>query len=506
MRNHRLTWEVIRLGMVLTIGGGFVSHAHAQYQGPSSSQTPYTIPTAGAQFHTISLLTTGDTIPKTGGVGSYRMAGIPDGLGAYDNGNGTFTVLMNHEIPASSGVVRDHGAKGAFVSAYVIDKSTLQVLSGHDLIQDVTLTTGGSQAFNRFCSADLPATSAFYNPATGLGTQNRIFMTGEETNGGRAFAAVATGPDAGHAYELTQMGKAAWENTLANPATGNKTVVVGMIDSSSGNGIVVYSGDKTNVGTDIDKAGLTNGTLYAVKVDGVSAENRTTGIGAATTFSLVTPQLAGVDQGTRFLRTEDGAWDPQNPDHFYFVTTDQYNQVADGVGAQIGNSRLWEMVFQDPRQPELGGSIRVLLNGLQFDPNSPNMADNISVNNGHILIQEDVGNQEHNGKTFDYEIATGNVTMIAKHDPARFGDIGLAATAPFNRDEEDSGVIDISDILGYRAYLITTQSHYPNGTELFEGGQLQILAAPEPNLLLVMAGASLGMFWRRRQAAAPVAL
>jgi len=65
------------------------------------------------------------------------MAGIPDGLGAYDNGDGTFTVLLNHEFPASSGVVRAHGAKGAFVSRWVVDKETLQVTSGEDLIKRV---------------------------------------------------------------------------------------------------------------------------------------------------------------------------------------------------------------------------------------------------------------------------------------------------------------------------------------------------------------------------------
>ena len=51
---------------------------------------------------TTSLLTTGNMI------GGYRMVGTPDGLGAYDNGDGTFTVLMNHEMPSSAGVVRAH--------------------------------------------------------------------------------------------------------------------------------------------------------------------------------------------------------------------------------------------------------------------------------------------------------------------------------------------------------------------------------------------------------------
>ncbi len=49
---------------------------------------------------TASLLTVGDSI------GGYRMVGIPDGLGAFDNGDGTFTLLMNHELGNTLGAIR----------------------------------------------------------------------------------------------------------------------------------------------------------------------------------------------------------------------------------------------------------------------------------------------------------------------------------------------------------------------------------------------------------------
>jgi hypothetical protein len=65
-------------------------------QGPSSSQTPYLVRLKSGVV-TKSVLTTGDAVD------GYRMAGIPDGLGTYDNGDGTFTVLMNHQIPNSRG-------------------------------------------------------------------------------------------------------------------------------------------------------------------------------------------------------------------------------------------------------------------------------------------------------------------------------------------------------------------------------------------------------------------
>src|SRR6185369_7565075 len=110
--------------------------------------------------------------------------GIPDGLGAFDNGDGTFTLLMNHELGNTLGAVRAHGGTGAFVSRWVIDKESLEVLQIQDLNNAyVTYTAGSgtSNTFNRFCSADLPPVTAFFNPATGNGSQHHIYMNGEES-------------------------------------------------------------------------------------------------------------------------------------------------------------------------------------------------------------------------------------------------------------------------------------------------------------------------------------
>src|SRR5262245_40270588 len=177
------------------------------------------------------------------------MAGIPDGLGAFDNGDGTFTVLMNHEIPGGAGAVRAHGANGAFVSEWVIDKTTLQVLSGHDLMQHSFMFDTNTQSyvdhsagnnpitFSRFCSADLADPSAFYNAASGLGyNAGRLFRDGEESNAeGRPMAHIASGAEAGNSYELAWLGNMAYENLLANPFTGDKTVV-GMNNDTAATG------------------------------------------------------------------------------------------------------------------------------------------------------------------------------------------------------------------------------------------------------------------------------
>jgi hypothetical protein len=90
-----------------------------------------------------------DTFTNLRGGPDYGMAGIPDGTGAYDNGDGTFTVLINHEHGNTVGVTRAHGSKGSFVSEWVIDKNTLAVIGGGDLITNVKLWNGvGYTTFN----------------------------------------------------------------------------------------------------------------------------------------------------------------------------------------------------------------------------------------------------------------------------------------------------------------------------------------------------------------------
>ena len=189
-----------------------------------------------------ALLSVGDAADN-----GYRMVGIPDGLGAFDNGDGTITVLMNHELRSDRGIVRAHGAKGAFVSKWIIEKKTLRVLEGSDLIKQVVLVNGDS-AIARLCSADLPPISAFYNADSGKGYNGRIFMDGEEDGSdakGRGFAHVV---ETGISYDLPSLGRFAYENALAHPNTGDATVVVGTDDSTPGQ-VYVYAGQKRTEGT-----------------------------------------------------------------------------------------------------------------------------------------------------------------------------------------------------------------------------------------------------------------
>jgi secreted PhoX family phosphatase len=459
--------------------------------GPSSSESPYVVPVAAmpSGVATRSILTAGDT--PTGS--SYKLVGIPDGLGAFDNGDGTFTLLVNHEIPSANGVARAHGGTGAFVSKWVIDKDDLEVKSGSDLVQQVYTYSAGSYSlsaatqFNRLCSADLPSEAAFFNAASGKGYDGRIYMNGEESGAeGRGFAHVVTGPEAGKSYQLPYLGRFSWENSLAHPSPGDKTVVIGTDDSGDGQ-IYVYVGDKASSGSAIDRAGLGGGTLYGVKVDGLTQETDASSVAANTPFTLaslgdvsgktgaqleIESDLAGV---TGFNRPEDGVWDPTNPNVFYFVSTASIN----------GKSRLWKLTFVDATNPALGGTVTPLLDGTE----GHHMLDNMTVDDsGHVFLQEDPGSNNPAGttnylaKVWVYDVATDKLVLIAEHDAARFtpGEPGFLTT-----DEESSGIIP-APFLGQGWYLLDVQAHYPIAGELFQGGQLLALHIPPAKLAEIL--------------------
>jgi hypothetical protein len=563
--------RIVNVSAIIALAACSALPSFAQLTGPSTSQTPYVLPVSnwGSSVKTLSLISNGPTVgmtvggtpypgtiptsfagdetyPLLGGAGSYRLAGIPDGMGAVKNVDGSFDLFVNHELGASVGAVRAHGSRGAFISQWRIQPNGT-VIGGKDAITNVNLWNiagGAYQNFNtatpmpkysqggvfgaqgwdnvnpskdgigRLCSADLPAVSAFSFGA--LGTTERLFMNGEEIGQpGRAFATVVSGPNAGTMYELPRLGDFSWENSVASPKAQAKTVVLGLDDTTPGQ-LYLYVGDKTASGSEVDRAGLTNGVLYGVKVptapvaSGASIESRSAALNAGKGVPVAftthlhgdTTAVSGVDLDassrtngvTDFLRPEDGAWDPRpgRENDFYFVTTDRFNTPS-----QVGRSRLWKMVFTDIANPQAGGSIIMLMDGTE----GQQMFDNMTIDsNGRIVIQEDPGNQAYLARTWIYDTSDGRFGPIAQFDAARFG----GPTFPFNQDEESSGIIPAFDLLGDGWYLGNVQAHYGfdvNG--LVEGGQIYAmyidptLQVPEPSALALIAVPALGLVRRR---------
>jgi hypothetical protein len=248
--------------------------------------------------------------------------------------------------------------------------------------------------------------------------------------------------------------------------------------------LYVYIGAKQSTGKPPELAGLTNGKLFGVQIWGddgiVGGESNANGLGTtgfvgsgrfalvplgedgnvsklSTTLAL--SQNAVSNKVSRLQRIEDGAWDPRpgKENDFYFVTTASFTT----------NSRLWRLRFNDIRDPGLGGTIEILLKGSE----GHHMLDNMTIDKlGRIIIQEDPGNESHLAKVWLYGIDRGRLTQIAQHNP-KFFEPGSPNF--ITQDEESSGVVDVSDILGEGWFLLDVQAHKANpDAELAEYGQL----------------------------------
>lgn len=286
---------------------------------------------------------------------------------------------------------------------------------------------------------------------------------------------------------------------------------------------MIYTGNKTNVGSDIERAGLTNGSLRGIKVNAPAAQGGANGNieqgqinGGFTTVALDTSVNGATQQTdarnagiTEFARPEDGHW--ADASTFYFVTTG----ATPGNGVTTSqSSRLYKLSFS------------VGANGVDYDSGTITMEldstsligtdgavartfDNMTVaDDGTLIIQEDPGNSSYIAKTWHYNPFSKTTTQILESDRGRF----LTPTAPFSVDEESSGVIEITSVLGRndgrRYFLADMQAHYGIAGELVEGGQLYVFSTdiapvPEPSTYALMFGGLGLVAWmarRRKQA------
>jgi secreted PhoX family phosphatase len=226
--------------------------------------------------------------------------------------------------------------------------------------------------------------------------------------------------------------------------------------------LYIYLGTKQEKGANFaEKAGLTNGQLYAITVKNARSDNKfranykigekaTVGFNPLNTdpsFADVQAQAQGA--GTTFSRVEDGEWDPKNPNVYYFLTTES-NKDAGATAANPATptvsrdgGALWRLTFADVKNPLKGASLEMLLNGTESLYLSK--PDNLAIDeSGHILIQEDPGNNAHVARVLAYRISDGKLAVVAQFDKQYFA---TDATTPITIDEESSGVVNANAFL-----------------------------------------------------------
>lgn len=498
---------------------------------------------AGAKLKVLA--TSGDTF------GGVLFPGVPDGIGVLRDGKNA-VIFVGHELSAANAVAastsRANGAAtSSTVSALNLDIANQSVTAARDLLSSVVWydyankkasttptapagaavkdeygTPNHTKALNRFCSSHVTQPGELSYRVKGkngsfttYGYTGAAYFTGEE--GGDESRGFVMNTD-GQLVQLPKLGLAAWENFLLNPNSGRTTVVMGNEDGAATDSqLFMYVGQKETTGEWYEKAGLTNGQQYVLQVPGNATDNdfrKNIGKGVATmvTFNPINTDVNGKEQnlqarsaGSVFARVEDGAWDPSNPNVYYFVTTESNkdkgatapNPATPKVSRDGG--ALWRLAFNDVKNPTAGATLTMLLNGTESAYLSK--PDNIEVDGfGNVLIQEDPGNNDHVARMVAFRISDGKLATVAKFKDEYFA---VGASKFITKDEESSGVTNVTDIL--RTSKSDTNSYYIYDAQIhatptasrpdlagnaaaktalnlaIEGGQVYLLTIPDWN-------------------------
>ena len=472
-----------------------------------TASRPYVVPVS-PEYSVQPLLSAGDRLPRTGAPGQqYQMVGIPDGMGAYQD-RGNTVIYMNHELgsPAvtSEPIIGAPLNRGTIVSRLVMarDGTLLSGNRAYDLVfdnetlvgnaPDATNTTPG---FARFCSGSLSYKEA--------GFDRPIYFAGEESSGAATFdgkggltVAIFEEDGVGELHTMPQFGRFPWENTLAQPKRQNKTVLIGMEDgpNTPDNQLYMFVGTKSRSpsASPMARNGLDSGTMYVFVSDtpGVNDEAALFAAGSMTGHWVAIPQpqlltdvqleaAADAVGAFGFVRTEDGAFNPQDPDEYYFVTTGSgtTNELgamyrmklnrSNAASSAPGSTKI-DLIFNANAVVAAGGDTAL----------SP---DNIGIDRNYILINEDGTAQSRaamtakgrDGSVWRLNKATLQATRILElFPPGRDGNFGVTSGV-----WETTGVIPVEGF-GGEAWLLNVQAHAPTATPApgtVEDGQLVLV-------------------------------
>jgi hypothetical protein len=475
-----------------------------------ANRAPYAVGIAGG-YTTQKLISAGDTVPETSDpTKQFKFVGIPDGLGAHQNPNGTTTVYVNHELTNSTTSEPVVGAplnRGAFVSKLTL-ASDGTVLSGeraYDWVYDENTLVGPAAAvgnatrpFSRFCSGSLAG------PEQGF--DRYIYLTNEEegtpanTFDGKGGLAVAIVDD--NLYTLPKLGRFAWENTLVQPDQGTSTVIMGLEDGPAAldpavenSQLYMYVGKKARrAGAGVlRRNGLDNGALY-VLAPANAAQSSEVGFtsGSIDVEWRLIPNAGELDESQleaasdvvgafRFARPEDGAFNDANRNEFVFVTT------GGAAGANV-LGRLYSLKLH-PGNVVKGGTLSVVYNADTVIAGGGDIAispDNIDISDDHLMINEDgttesravMAAKRRDGSIWRFDIGRDGVDASSALRVAELDPPGWDGVAVGPGVWETSGIIDASALFGEGTWLFDVQAHPPTAApaaNTVEDGQLLLM-------------------------------
>jgi secreted PhoX family phosphatase len=483
--------------------------------GAATAIKPYVEP-IGNDYDITPLFSVDDSVPETSNPSQqYRMVGIPDGLGARANGDGTSTLFMNHEFTQatiSQPIVGGSQYRGAYVTKWILDadgdpvsgeRAYDSVFMENTFVGPAAEVGNATPAFSRFCSGTLTG------PPQGL--DRWIYFTNEEeqlsfgpTFDGKGGLSVAIYGNEAHA--LPKLGRFSKENTLVQPSSGTRTVIFSLEDGPAtlDNQLYMYVGakDQSPGASALARNGLDNGKLYVFRsLDPDRNSERTFVRGSVTGEWLEIPgaenmteaQLEAASDAVNamtFVRPEDGAYNPNNPSEFFFDTTGSSSGVDNGVN-ELGRLYSLKLNSVDPLKP---ATLRIVYNADTVVADGGDIAispDNLGVSSQYLMINEDgttesravMSAKGRDGSIWRFDLVknagrgagvdVATATRVAQLDPP--GRDGVPVGPGI---WETSGIIDASSMFGANSWLSDVQAHSPTAPPsagTVEDGQLFLM-------------------------------
>ena len=505
-RRSSVTAFLVALALVIALPASTLGTSRH----PNPASAYITLTGAAAAGTVVPLINSGQTFD------GITFEGIPDGLGVAPVGQGqryvdVYVAFEQSHVPF--GGFADF--EDSSVQRARLDLKTMQITKLDEVLPP-------SAGFIRFCSAFMAG------PREGF--RDYTFMVNEESNDVLDIPSGAPyGPDpalgvyrqAGYSVYLdTKTGTYDEVSGLGRHNHENTVVVPGGWDS-----IAALSGDDTfdapasqlylHLSDNAAAFKADEGTLYAFQVtstNGTPLADPTAAFNGANDYHEITlgntwagrfipvpddiargmtgtaPQKALEDWSNannvfQFIRVEDIAYDPDDPNVVYFADTGERRSLTDaewtvldtrgGTANRAATGRLHRGLSAatiggisypaDPAGQHANGRVfKIVLNeddplvvdafsivhdaDVQFAEGSTRMRnpDNLAVGHDSIMVQEDTSA----AKVWRYSLAAGSWTQVAR------------VTHPTSPDAgESSGIIDMSEWLGAGWWALTVQSH-----------------------------------------------
>jgi hypothetical protein len=431
---------------------------------------------AGTNVKLYSLISSDDQLAQSP---DFIFGGSADGAGLFQNPDGNYTILVNHE---------DNFA----VSRITLDKGFKPVKGEYVLNSD-----GGTW---RLCSATLvtPIEHGF----------GPVFLTSGESGQESRTHALNVDSDVSQANisrEVAGLGRWSAENAVPLPKTAypGKTVILIGDDDSDVNGGQLAMYMSGTVGD------LENGTLYMLKradnnqremdmkpgsvydVEFVKIDGHKTLTGAQ--INAKVNDLKGI----KFGRVEDVDYRKgggTNGREVIFAVTGQNNTGANADYSRTKYGRIYHVLL-DANDPTKG-KLEVLLDGDDRTGIAKTFQnpDNVCVTYDYAYIMEDpngYGDEKHDGYVYQYNLKTKQLTPVIEIDHRR----NEADAAKYNvggpsklGSWESGGMIDVSDVTGRpNTFMLGIQGHTWRGEKYkgVDGGSVRKSEDQASQLILI---------------------